>query len=241
MLAEVSALLAWLGIGAAAYGACAAAVCLCGGRAAWGESAHRATLPRLRCWAAWLGLLAAFVADRFEVIYVAAHSGRACALLRIAAVWGRPGGLSADLGPCFRPGGRPGSAGQAGRFGLWAIWALDFVTFFFAAATMSFQSFHPIHALVHGWGGLNPLLRHVGMLCILRRCSLATWPWPCPLRWLWRASLPVKRRIGVRRHVRGCWRPGSFWGWACCSARVGPTMCSAGAAIGAGTRWRMPR
>ena len=57
-----------------------------------------------------------------------------------------------------------------------------------------------------------------------------------------RADQPqARRRAGSGRRATSRWSPGRSWGSGCCSARAGPTRSSAGAATGAGTRWRTRR
>jgi len=90
--------------------------------------------------------------------------------------------------------------------------------------------------------GLNPLLQYHSMVIHPPMLYLDTWvllsrspsPWQRSSRGNWGTT-------GFGPRAAGRWCPGCFWEWEFCWAGAGPIRCWAGAAIGAGTRWRMPR
>ena len=96
MLAEVGSLTVGLALATALYAAVAALLSLRRNDPRWAESARNGVLSTVALLGlALLLLLGAFLADRFEIRYVAEHSSRALPLyLKASAVWaGQEGSL----------------------------------------------------------------------------------------------------------------------------------------------------
>ncbi|MCX8068586.1 MAG: redoxin domain-containing protein [Anaerolineae bacterium] len=185
MLAEVGMLTLGLALATALYAAVAAFLFARRSDLRWGESARNGVLAT----AGLLGLsllllLAAFLTDHFEIRYVANHSSRALPpYLKASALWaGQEGslllwsflqalfavlalisapGLSGHPLPRSRPtGADEGSRGVGVRLSILAL-----ITAFFTGVTLFLSNPFIRTAIVPADGlGLNPLLRHPGMI-----------------------------------------------------------------------------
>ena len=90
--------------------------------------------------------------------------------------------------------------------------------------------------------GLNPLLRHPGMIIHPPMLYLGFTGFTIPYVFAMAALISGKLDEGwIRTTRRWTLLPGSSSAWASSSAVAGPTTCSAGAATGPGTRWRTRR
>lgn len=184
MLAEVGTLTVGLALATALYAAVAALLSLRQSDPRWAESARNSVLAT----AGLLGLalfllLAAFLTDHFEIRYVANHSNRTLPLyLKVSALWaGQEGSLlfwsflqalfaalaltSTPLSPSSPAGqekgkGWPGGPGEGVRATL-----LTLITAFFTGITFFLSSpFVRLDSVPADGLGLNPLLRHPGMI-----------------------------------------------------------------------------
>ncbi|MGD1992188.1 MAG: cytochrome c-type biogenesis CcmF C-terminal domain-containing protein [Anaerolineae bacterium] len=119
--------------------------------------------------AAVVVLLAAFLNDQFQIKYVAEHSSRELPLyLKVSAVWGGQAGsllLWSFLQALFaaiviaRPSHRSRSLLP------WAAVFLSLITAFFVAVTLFLSNpFNRLPSVPANGQGLNPLLRHPGMI-----------------------------------------------------------------------------
>ena len=170
MLAEVSSILVGLALGAALYTAFAAFWGIRQTDSRWALSARNgvyATTGLLTL--ALLALLVAFLGDQFRIQYVAQHSSRALPLyLKVSAVWaGQEGSLLlwAFLQALFAAlvVGRPSD--KTRPLIPWATVFLSLITAFFTAVTFFLSSPFAQSATMPPDGqGLNPLLRHPGMI-----------------------------------------------------------------------------
>ncbi len=170
MLSEIGAMLIILSLALAIYAAGAARWSLYTGDERWRQSARNATYALAGLLGAAVAILiGAFVGNRFEVRYVAQHSAAALPLhLKISALWaGQEGSLlfwSFLQALCAAIAiGRPSR--QAQSLTPWAAVFLNLITAFFVAV-VHFQSnpFVLLAAAPTDGQGLNPLLRHVGMI-----------------------------------------------------------------------------
>ncbi|MDX9955289.1 MAG: cytochrome c-type biogenesis CcmF C-terminal domain-containing protein [Anaerolineae bacterium] len=140
------------------------------GSARWtrsGQHATRATAAVLG--GALLALSLAFLSNAFEIAYVAQHSATYLPLaLKLSALWaGQEGSLLlwCGLQAFFAALALSRPAVRARRLVPWATVFLNLITAFFVAVTL-FRS-NPFTALPHvplEGQGLNPLLRHPGMI-----------------------------------------------------------------------------
>lgn len=177
MLAEVGTLTVGLALATALYAAVAAFLSLRRNDPRWAESSHNGVLST----AALLGLallllLAAFLTDHFEIHYVAHHSSRALPLyLKASALWaGQEGSLllwsflQALFAALFLtppPAGRGAAAGAGAGVRLWSSLLLNLITAFFTGVTLFLSNPFARMASAPADGlGLNPLLRHPGMI-----------------------------------------------------------------------------
>ncbi len=175
MLAEVGVEALGLALGTALYAAIAAGVAARRDDPRWAESARNGALATVGLVGlAVLLLVAAFLGDRFGIRYVAQHSSRSLPLyLKISALWaGQEGSLllwlflqalfaALALGP--RLGRRPPDFSPATV--RWAAVFLNLITPFFAGVTLFLSNPFVQTATVPADGlGLNPLLRHPGMV-----------------------------------------------------------------------------
>lgn len=170
MLSEVGAFCLGLALALALYAAGATLWGMSRAAARWTRSGQHAT----RAVAAVLGgaLLAlslAFLSNHFEIAYVAQHSATYLPLaLKLSALWaGQEGSLLlwCGLQALFAALALSRPAARARRLVPWATVFLNLITAFFVAVTL-FRS-NPFTALPHiplEGQGLNPLLRHPGMI-----------------------------------------------------------------------------
>lgn len=170
MIAEVGMLLIGFALMVALYTAGAA---FWGGRhhdPRWAESARRGLLATTALLgAAFVGLFGAFAADRLELVYVAQHSSRALSgWLKLSAVWaGQEGSLLmwAFLQALFAALALRRPATSLRPLAPWATVILSLTTAFFTGITLFFSNPYAATATVPADGlGLNPLLRHPGMI-----------------------------------------------------------------------------
>jgi cytochrome c-type biogenesis protein CcmF len=170
MLAEVGSILVGLALAVALYAACAAFWSIRRDDSRWSESGRNGVYATAGLLAlALLVLLAAFLDDQFQVRYVAEHSSRALPLyLKVSAVWaGQEGSLLlwAFLQALFaalvviRPSDR------ARPLIPWTTVFLSLITAFFTGVTLFLSSpFVGLETVPADGQGLNPLLRHPGMI-----------------------------------------------------------------------------
>lgn len=170
MLGEIGTLLLWFSLAIALYASIAAWVGMKTGEKRWALSAHRAVITEaVLTSTALVVLLALFLGDHFEIRYVAQHSSTLIPFyLKVSAVWaGQEGSL---LLWCFLQAlftalslGKPPKLTQ--HLIPWATVFLNVITAFFVAVTLFLSNpFAPLGQLVVDGQGLNPLLRHPGMI-----------------------------------------------------------------------------
>jgi cytochrome c-type biogenesis protein CcmF len=189
MLAGVGSLILGLALATALYAAVAALLSLRRNDPRWAESARNGILSVAALLGlAFLLLLAAFLTDRFEIRYVAEHSSRALPFyLKASAVWGGQEGslllwsflqalftaLALTPSPAASGGfplplSRRAGEGEGGRgVGVRALAALllNLITAFFTGVTLFLSNpFAPAATVPADGLGLNPLLRHPGMI-----------------------------------------------------------------------------
>jgi len=170
MLAEVGSIFVGLALVAVLYAAFAAFWAIIRRDSRWAESSRNAVYATTGLLAlALLVLLAAFLSDQFQIQYVAQHSSRDLPLyLKVSAVWaGQEGSLLlwSFLQALFaalvvlRPSDRTRSLVP------WATVFLSLITVFFTAVTLFLSSpFTQLATAPPDGQGLNPLLRHPGMV-----------------------------------------------------------------------------
>jgi len=170
MLGEIGSLLIGLSLVVCGYGAFAAWWGIRRRDERWAHSAqHAVYATAVFLAAAFLTLLAAFLGNRFEIAYVARHSSTLIPVyLKASAVWaGQEGSL---LLWCFLQAlftalatGRPSA--QARPLVPWAAVFLNLITVFFVAVTLFLSNpFVTLASPPADGQGLNPLLRHPGMI-----------------------------------------------------------------------------
>jgi cytochrome c-type biogenesis protein CcmF len=170
MLAEVGTFLVGLALTVTLYAACAT---LWGIRQAdprWAESGRNGVYASTGLLGlAILVLWAAFVDDQFQIRYVAEHSNRALSIyLKVSVVWaGQEGSLLlwSFLQALFTAVvvGRPSE--QTRPLIPWATVFLSLITAFFTAVTLFLSNpFIQLETIPPDGMGLNPLLRHPGMV-----------------------------------------------------------------------------
>ncbi|MFN2109372.1 MAG: cytochrome c biogenesis protein CcsA, partial [Anaerolineae bacterium] len=136
----------------------------------WLQSAQNATYALAALLgAALLMLLLAFLTDHFEISYVAQHSSTVIPVyLKISAVWaGQEGSLLlwCFLQALFAALATGRASEQARPLVPWATVFLSLITAFFVAVTLFLSQPFTLLAQVPLEGrGLNPLLRHPGMI-----------------------------------------------------------------------------
>ena len=170
MLAEVGVIVVGLALAIALYAAFATFWGIRRGDSRWRESGRSGVYATAGLLAlATLALLAAFWGDQFQIRYVAQHSSRALPLyLKISAVWaGQEGSLllwallQALVAAIAL--GRPSE--QTRPLVPWASVFLNLVTAFFTAVTLFLSSpFTQLASVPPDGQGMNPLLRHPGMV-----------------------------------------------------------------------------
>jgi len=170
MLAEVGTIVVGLALAVALYAACAAFWGIRRADSCWALSARNGVHTTTGLLGlALLALLVAFLGDQFQIQYVAQHSSIALPLyLKVSSVWaGQEGSLLlwSFLQALFtslvvaRPSDRTRSLVP------WATVFLCLVTAFFTAVTLFLSSpFFQLGMMPPDGQGLNPLLRHPGMI-----------------------------------------------------------------------------
>ncbi len=173
MVGDIGALLTGLALAVALYAAYAAwrGIHLPAAQGKdWRQSAQRATYALAALLgAALLTLLLAFLTNHFEISYVAQHSSTVIpTYLKISAVWaGQEGSLLlwCFLQALFAALATGRASEHARPLVPWATFFLALVTAFFVAVTLFLSSPFTLLAQVPLEGrGLNPLLRHPGMI-----------------------------------------------------------------------------
>ncbi len=170
MLAEIGTLTVGLALATALYAAVAALLSLRRDDPRWAESTRNGVLATAGLLGlAILLLLTAFLTDHFEVRYVANHSSRALPLyLKISALWaGQEGSLLlwSFLQALFAALILASSRGPAGPGEKVRTSLLSLITAFFTGVTLFLSNPFVRTASVPADGlGLNPLLRHPGMI-----------------------------------------------------------------------------
>ncbi len=178
MLAEIGTLTVGLALATALYAAVAAFLSLRRRDLRWAESARNSVLATAGLLGlALLLLLVAFLTDHFEVRYVANHSNRTLPLyLKISALWaGQEGSLllwsflqalfaALTLAP-FSTLSRFAKEREKDRGERVRVIFLTLITAFFTGVTLFLSNPFVRLELVPADGlGLNPLLRHPGMI-----------------------------------------------------------------------------
>jgi cytochrome c-type biogenesis protein CcmF len=170
MLSEVGSILVGLAMAVAIYTAIAAFGSIRRGDNRWAESGRNGAYAVAGLLGpAVLLLLAAFLSNQFQIRYVAQHSSRDLPLyLKVSAVWaGQEGSLLlwSFLQALFTAlaVGRPSERSRP--LIPWATVFLSLITAFFVAITLFLSNPFALHDAVPADGqGLNPLLRHPGMV-----------------------------------------------------------------------------
>jgi len=170
MLAEVGSILIGLALVTAVYAVFTAFWSIHRSDPRWAESGRNgvhttATLLAL----ALLALLSSFLGDQFQIRYVAQHSNRDLPLyLKASAVWaGQEGSLLlwAFLQALFAALVVGRSSERSQPLIPWATVFLNLITTFFVAMTLFLSNPFALQTTVPPDGqGLNPLLRHPGMI-----------------------------------------------------------------------------
>jgi cytochrome c-type biogenesis protein CcmF len=170
MLADVGTVLTGLGLATGLYSVVAVLWSISRDDQRWWESGRNgvfATAGLLGL--AVLVLLVAFLSDQFSIEYVAQHSSRALPLyLKVSAVWGGQDGsllLWAFLQALFGALTLAGTAKTARPLAPWSTVILSLITSFFVAVTVVLSNPFSLSETIPVDGqGLNPLLRHPGMV-----------------------------------------------------------------------------
>ena len=170
MLGEVSVFVVGLALACALYAAFATYWGIRQGDSRWGESGRNGVYATAGLLALATGaLLAAFWGDQFRIQYVARHSSRALPLyLKTSAVWaGQEGSLL--LWALLQALVAVAALGRASRktrpLVPWASVVLNIVTAFFTAVTLFLSNpFAQLASVPPDGQGMNPLLRHAGMV-----------------------------------------------------------------------------
>ena len=169
MLAEVGSILIGLSLFSSLYAAFALIFGLKKEDFRWQRSARNAVYSSAGLLLlALLLLVIAFITDQFQLSYVASHSSLALPFfLKLSALWaGQEGSLLlwAFLQALFSAlVARRLSAEEA--LDTWAVFVMSLVTIFFIAMTLIFSNPFRLATVVPQDGlGMNPLLRHPGMV-----------------------------------------------------------------------------
>jgi cytochrome c-type biogenesis protein CcmF len=170
MLARVGSMLTGLALAAILYAAGAAFWFTHRNNRRWWESSRNAVFAATGLLGlSLMGLIAAFMNDQFYIEYVMRHSSRDLPLyLKVSALWGGQNGsllLWAFLQAGFAAvvAGRPSKEGHP--LVPWATVFLSLITAFFVAVTLFLSNPFAVSQSVPVDGqGLNPLLRHPGMI-----------------------------------------------------------------------------
>jgi len=176
MLAEVGSILVGLAVATALYAGGAGFWAIHRSDSRWAKSGRNAATATVALLGVALtALLGAFLGDQFGIRYVAHHSSRDLpAHLKASAVWaGQEGSLLlwSFLQALFsalvvtRPSKRAHSPERAFHLVPWAGVVLNLLTAFFAAVTLLLSNPFARQVTIPPDGqGLNPLLRHPGMI-----------------------------------------------------------------------------
>jgi len=170
MLAEIGSILEGLALLAALYGAGATICSIRHAGPRWATSGRSAIYSAASLLGlALLVLLTAFLSDRFQIRYVYQHSSRDLPLyLKVSALWsGQEGSLlvwSFLQALCAAlVVGRP--SGRSRSLAPWATVFLSTITAFFTGVTLFLSNpFSLLERVPPDGQGLNPLLRHPGMV-----------------------------------------------------------------------------
>ncbi len=170
MLADIGTILTGLGLASAVYATLAVTWSIHRDDRRWWESGRNSVVAAAGLLGlAVVALLAAFLGDQFSIEYVAQHSSRSLPLyLKASAVWGGQGGsllLWAFLQALFGALVLARPSEETEPLVRWATVFLSVITSFFAAVTLFLSNPFSLSAAVPADGqGLNPLLRHPGMI-----------------------------------------------------------------------------
>jgi len=170
MLAEIGSILEGLALLTALYGALAAFWSIRRADPRWAASGRNAAYSAAALLGlALLALLAAFLSDQFQIAYVSQHSSRDLPLyLKISALWGGQEGsllLWSFLQALFTALVLARPSEHARPLVPWATVLLSVITVFFTAVTLFLSNpFALLSAVPADGQGLNPLLRHPGMI-----------------------------------------------------------------------------
>jgi len=139
------------------------------GRQWWASGRNAVFVAAALLGLAVLVLLVAFLTDQFSIQYVAQHSSRNLSpYLKGSAVWGGQAGsllLWAFLQALFAAFVAGGSGTENRPLAHWATVFLSLITVFFVAVTLFLSNPFALGETVPADGqGLNPLLRHPGMV-----------------------------------------------------------------------------
>jgi cytochrome c-type biogenesis protein CcmF len=170
MLAQIGTILTGLALVTVLYAAAAVFWSIRNRDHRWWESGRNAVFASTGLLGlALLALLTAFLDDRFYIQYVAQHSSRDLPLyLKVSAVWGGQNGsllLWAFLQAMFGAlvAARPSE--ETHPLIPWTTVFLSLITAFFVAVTLFLSNpFAVFQSMPIGGQGLNPLLRHPGMV-----------------------------------------------------------------------------
>ncbi|MBU0703427.1 MAG: cytochrome c biogenesis protein CcsA, partial [Chloroflexi bacterium] len=170
MLAEIGITLVALALAVALYAACATFWSISQKDDRWAQSALNgvyATMGLLGL--AFMALVAAFLDDQFQIQYVAGHSSRALPLyLKISAAWaGQEGSLLmwAFLQALFTALVVARPSDRTRPLLPWATVFLNLITAFFTGVTLFLSNpFIQTATIPMDGQGMNPLLRHPGMI-----------------------------------------------------------------------------
>ena len=169
MLAEVGTILIGLALFATGYAAAALIIGLKKNDFRWQSSAKNAIYSSTGLLLiALLLLVAAFATDQFQLSYVYSHSSFALPLsLKLSAVWaGQEGSLLlwAFLQALFSALIAKKLAREA-AFETWAVFIMSLIAIFFIGMTLIFSNPFAASSTIPQDGlGMNPLLRHPGMI-----------------------------------------------------------------------------
>jgi cytochrome c-type biogenesis protein CcmF len=170
MLAEIGSILTGLALVVTLYAAFAALRAIRQNDSRWEQSARNGAYAATGLLAlALFALLAAFLNDQFQIRYVAQHSNRTLPLyLKVSSVWaGQEGSLLlwSFLQALFAALVAIRPSEQTRPLVPWATVFLSLVTAFFTAVTLFLSSpFAQLATAPLDGQGLNPLLRHPGMI-----------------------------------------------------------------------------
>ncbi len=170
MIAEIGKSLLWIGLALSLYGASASVWGLRRRDARWTASAQRATYAlAVVLGVGLLLLLAAFLSNDFSVRYVALHSSTVIPLyLKISAIWaGQEGSLLLWCAlQAFFAAVATGLPNERARpLVPWATVFLNLISAFFLTVTVRHSNpFVTLDVALAEGQGLNPLLRHPGMI-----------------------------------------------------------------------------